>query len=397
MAGIATSIFLILLDAATKYRDIHPKIIWGLPVVGFFIAWVFTHYGKDAGRGSNLILDEIHDPKNVLPLRMAPLVLLATVLTHLFGGSVGREGTAVQMGASLGDRLSRVFQIFTEERKALLVSGAGAGFGAALGAPLAGAIFGMEFIRVGRLKPYAVMECFAASFVAYFTTLFFKVPHSKYPLLGIQRFDLSSLFYVLLAGILFGFTARVFISFTHFLEQQLNRIFKYSPLRGMIVGAMLVLLFFWEGSNRYLGLGIPVIQDAFFHLTDLTVPMLKGFFTGLTIAGGFKGGEFIPLVFMGTTLGSALSLWLPVSTQLMASVGFAAVFAGAANTPIACTLMAVEIFGFNILPYAFLACFTSYYFSGSTGIYGSQKKPDQGKWVPSQLMMGFPWSERQKN
>ncbi len=324
-------------------------------------------------QGHNLILDEIHDPKNVVPFKMAPFILFGTIVTHLFGGSAGREGTAVQMGASLSDQLSRFFKMELKERKILLVAGAGAGFGAAIGAPWAGVVFGMEVISIGRIRLFAWFECLVASFVGYFTTLFLGAPHTSYPRFQIPSFDFKTVIFVIFAGILFGFSSKLFTLVAHFIERIHSRFISYPPLKPFLAGVLLVILFYVEGSYRYAGLGIPYIQEALKLPAHFRDPLLKGFFTTLTVGSGFKGGEFIPLVFIGTTLGSALSIFIPVSFQLLGALGFAAVFAGAANTPIACSIMAMEIFGLKIGPYAFIACFASYYFSGHHGIYKSQK------------------------
>ncbi len=171
LAGLAAAAFLILLAWATRTRDLHPQIIWFLPLAGFAIGLLYHHFGKGVEKGSNLILDEIHDPQNIVPVRMAPFILLGTIVTHLFGGSAGREGTAVQMGASLSDQLTYFFKIEPEERKILLVAGAGAGFAAAIGAPWAGTIFGMEVIAIGRLRTFAWLECLIASFTGYYGVL----------------------------------------------------------------------------------------------------------------------------------------------------------------------------------------------------------------------------------
>ena len=373
-AGIAAAVFLILLDLATQTREQHPMIIWLLPLAGFFIGWLYHQYGKDIAAGNNLILEEIHDPKKIVPFRMAPFILLGTVITHLFGGSAGREGTAVQMGASLADQLNKFLKIESNERKILLVAGAGAGFGAAIGTPFAGVVFGMEVIAVGRLKSFAWFECLIASFVAYYTTHLLNAPHSHYPQFPISNFDLKTLFFVAIAGISFGLSARFFSFFTHFIERTVKRFISYPPLKPFIAGILLVILYYLEGSYRYVGLGIQYIQEALLHPSSFADPAYKTFFSALTIGSGFKGGEFIPLVFIGTTLGSALSILLPVSFQLLGALGFAAVFAGASNTPIACTIMAMELFDYRIAPYALVACYASYLFSGHHGIYKSQIK-----------------------
>ncbi|MGE3682644.1 MAG: chloride channel protein [Bdellovibrionales bacterium] len=373
LSGTAASIFLISLDWVTKARTEFPAIIWGLPLAGLFIGLVYHHFGKDVAAGNNLILDEIHDPQRTVPFHMAPLVLLGTIITHLFGGSAGREGTAVQMGASLSDQLTHFFKIEPEERKILLTAGAGAGFGAAIGAPWAGMVFGMEVINIGRLRFFAWFECLIASFFGYYTAVFLKAPHSVYPAIEIPGVDWRTIVFVALAGVAFGLTAKLFTMSTHFVERTVNRWISYPPLKPFLGGLLIAVLFYFDGTYRYSGLGIPYIQEALTQATGFRDPVLKSIFTSLTVGTGFKGGEFIPLVFIGTTLGSALSVILPVSFALLAALGFAAVFGGAANTPIACTLMAMEIFGYRIGPYALLACFVSYYFSGHYGIYRSQK------------------------
>lgn len=373
LAGMAATIFLVFLDIATKYRLHNQSIVWLLPIAGFVIGWIYHHYGKDSSNGSNLILDEIHDPKNVTPLRMGPLILLSTIVTHLFGGSAGREGTAVQMGASFSDQLARLFAVSNEERKILLAAGAGAGFGAAIGAPWAGIIFGMEVIHVGKLRLFAFFECFIASFVGYYTTQLFHAPHSRYSLVDIPSFDLKILFFVIIAGLIFGLTAKFFSICTHLIEKALSHFVKYPPLKPFLAGILLVILYYIEGSYQYTGLGIEIIQKALSEKVSFILPIFKTGFTSLTIGSGFKGGEFVPLVFIGTTLGSALGAILPISYGFLAALGFSAVFAGAANTPIACTIMAMEIFGYRIGLYGLTACLMSYYFSGHHGIYKSQK------------------------
>ncbi len=373
MAGLAATLFLTLLQWATDTRTRYPILIVFLPLAGLFIGLVYHHYGRDVAAGNNLILDEIHNPKKIIPLRMFPFILLGTLITHLFGGSAGREGTAVQMSASLADQIQAFFHVEAQERKALLVAGMGAGFGAAIGAPWAGAIFGMEVLHIGKLRLSAWFECQLSSFVAYYVSLLTHAPHSVYPKLNPTSFDLKTFAIVLLFGSLCGLGTRAFVRLTHFFEKLIRRWIAYPPFKPLLGGLLLILLYKLEGSYRYAGLGLPVIQQSFSTPSTWEVPLLKGFFTSLTLASGFKGGEFIPLVFMGATLGSALSLLFKVSSSLLASLGFAAMFAGAANTPIACTLMAMEIFGPQIGPYALLACLMSYYFSGPQGIYSAQQ------------------------
>ncbi|MBX7232724.1 MAG: chloride channel protein, partial [Bdellovibrionales bacterium] len=324
-------------------------------------------------KGSNLILDEIHKPKRTLPFAMAPLVLFGTLCTHLFGGSSGREGTAVQIGATLADQWSRISRVKNEQRNLYLMAGMGAGFAAAIGAPWAGTVFGLEAIHVGKLRMNAWVECFIASFSGYYTTVVLKAPHSLFPKLGQIPFSIKTAFFVFIAGIFFGVVAGFFSKLIRGVEYLLKPFNFYPPLKPFVGGIVLLFFYYLVSSNRYLGLGIPVIQEALNHQVGFLDPMYKIIFSALTIGSGFKGGEFIPLVFIGTTLGSALSVVLPVSSSVLAATGFAAVFGGAANAPLACSLMAVEIFGWSLAPYAFIACFASYFCSGHMGIYRSQK------------------------
>ncbi len=374
LAGLAADVFLVLLQLATHIRETHAVLIWGLPLAGFGIGLYFYYFGQEVGRGNNLILDEIHDPQNTVPFRMAPFILIGTLVTHLFGGSAGREGTAVQMGASLSDQLSRLFHLSREERKLLLMAGAGAGFGAAIGTPLAGAIFGMEVIRHGRLQFFAWTECLIAAFVGYGITRLLHAPHTHYPHLIVTNWSLKTWAVIALSGVAFGLAARLFVLTTHAIEWFHKRYISYPPFRPFLGGLVLVGIFFGADALRYAGLGLPIILQAFNLPSEIYDPFSKLVLTAITLGSGFKGGEFIPLVFIGTTLGSAIGGLLNVSFPVLAAVGFASVFGAAAKTPWACAIMAVELFGIQVAPYVFLGCFISYWASGNHGIYKGQKR-----------------------
>lgn len=373
LSGTAASIFLIALKYVTEFRDDNIFIIGALPLVGLIIGWIYYKFGPSISNGHNLILDEIHDPKNTIPFRMAPFIFISTVLTHLFGGSAGREGTVVQMGASLADQLSYFFKLDKNERRRLLIAGTSAGFGAALGAPWAGVVFGMEVIHHGRIEKIAWYECVMASLIAYYTSIFLQAPHTLFQIIHVPNISLSSIGSVILAGVIFGLFARLFISLAHLYERKFISIIKYPPLKPFVGGSVLVLLYYVEGTYKYVGLGIPQIENAFDQIASINDPILKTVFTILTVGSGFKGGEFVPLVFIGSNLGSYLSIYLPLSVQLLAALGFASVFAGAAKTPLACAVMAMELFGYKIGLFAFLTCYTSYLFAGYSSLYTSQK------------------------
>ncbi len=388
LAGLSSTVFLYFLDAATKARLADSRLIWFLPLTGFAIGWCYHRFAGRAAHGHNLVLDEIHNPSETIPARMAPLVLGGTLLTHLCGGSAGREGTAVQMGASLADQIGLATQLSKDERRGLLMAGAGAGFGSAIGTPLAGLFFGMEVIRVGRLRFLAAAECAVASFFAFAVAHFLHAPHSVFPAVEIPSFEWPVLPLTIFAGAIFGLAARAFVLVEHAVEKAFSRL-RYPPLRPFFGGAILVLLFREFGTLRYSGLGIGAIQSALIQPASWLDPFYKLCFTAITLGSGFKGGEFIPLVFIGATLGSAIAASLGLPLPLFAALGFAAVFGAGANTPIACAVMAAEIFGWRIFPYAFIACYCGYLVSGHPGIYKAQPRHGEkldsltaaGKWV----------------
>lgn len=372
LAGAAASLFLFSLEYARQLRTQHLWLLYLLPLAGVVIGFLYSRYGQVVARGNNLIIDEIHRPLKKTPGIMAPLVFICSFISHLVGASVGREGAAVQMGASLTDQLSRWFALNDSERRSLLIAGTGAGFGAALGTPIAGILFGMEVIHVGKLKVSALFESVLASFAALFITKIFGLHHAHFKLVVVPEINFNLITGLFILSGLCALLAWFFVFSIHQLEN-LSR--KYLPnlmLRGF-VGGVLILFFIWlEGSSLYSGLGITEIQKAFIGEAEKSWPLLKGFFTILSVSFGFKGGEFVPLVYMGATTGSLLANFLNITPSLFAALGFATIFAGAANTPIACMVMAVELFGFQVAPFVIITCFLSYQMTPHHGLYGAQ-------------------------
>ena len=373
LVGSASALFLFSLDWATASRIQHHWLIWLIPFAGFAVGWVYLRFGRSVEAGNNLILEQVHSPAKVFPLRMAPLVFIGTVISHLFGASVGREGTAVQMGASIADQFTSALKLNDDARRMVLMAGVSAGFSSVFGTPLAGAIFGLEVMAIGRMHYTAIFPCLLAAIVADQVGLMWGVHHTHYAMSLIPQMSLWTLAAVIIAGCCFGLAARVFADATHLIGGIMKTHIAYAPLRPFVGGVIIAVAVYLLHADRYIGLGIPVIVDAFQHPLAPWDFLGKLAFTVMSLGSGFKGGEVTPLFYVGATLGNALAPLLHLPFAFLAGIGFVAVFAGAANTPIASTLMAIELFGADIGIYAAMGCVVAYLVSGYTSIYRSQR------------------------
>ena len=373
LAGSASAFFLVSLEWVTNYREAHIWIIAMLPIAGLLIGWTYYKYGASVSKGNNQLLEEFYQPTQTIPLRMAPLVLFGTLATHLFGGSAGREGTAVQMGGAIADQFTKWFTLSKEDRKILITIGVAAGFSSVFGTPLAGAVFALEWLIVGRIRYEAILPAFIGAYVAdYACAEFWQVHHTQYTITEVPAISMVNLLWLIPAGILFGLAGRLFAKACHLWGDVFKKYISYPPLRPVIGGVLVALIVWASGTTKYIGLGVPTIVDAFEQSLSWYDSLAKIFMTSLTLGAGFKGGEVTPLFFTGATLGNALSMAIPLPMSLLAGVGFVAVFAGATNTPLACTLMGLELFGTEAGIFIGLGCVLAYLFSGHAGIYNSQ-------------------------
>lgn len=371
-SGSASAFFLVALEWVTQFREHNNWIIWLLPIGGLYIGWLYHQYGKTVVKGNNLLLEEYENPQKTIPFKMAPMVLASTLITHLFGGSAGREGTAVQMGGAIADQFSGIFKLDNSDRKTLIILGISAGFASVFGTPLAGAIFALEILYFSKISIKSSILSFLVAYAAYFTVEFWQVEHTHYQIPEIPEMSLHLIPWIIVASIAFGLAAMLFSRTTHFWAKLFAKTIEYPPLRPFVGGLVLVIAIYLMGTTQYIGLGIPSIVDSFSNASQSYDFLLKILFTGFTLGAGFKGGEVTPLFFVGTTLGSALSLVIPLPIALLAGMGFVAVFSGATHTPIACTVMGMELFGLESGLFIGIACLVAYFSSGSIGIYHSQ-------------------------
>ena len=388
--GSLVAFFLWSLDEVTQLRQQHPWLLYLLPVAGLLIYALYRYLGKNAEAGNNLIMNEIHEPGGGVPLRMAPLVLATTIITHLFGGSAGREGTAVQIGGSLAGQLGKWFRLGKEDVRIVLTTGIAAGFGAVFGTPVTGAVFALEVLTVGRISHKALLPCLMASVLADVTCSAWQIQHTHYHIainevinstVDFIHFDFRLLLKVILGGVCFGMAGYLFSTLSHTIKKYSGQFIPVKWLIPFIGGIVIIALTAVLGTDDYLGLGVTNPNPGGVSIVSSFREGGAGYwswfwkllFTAVTLGMGFKGGEVTPLFFIGAALGNTIAVLTGAPVDLMAGLGFIAVFAGATNTPIACTIMGVELFGGEYVLYYAVACFTAYYFSGHTGIYAAQR------------------------
>ncbi len=396
VVGSAVAGFLWLLERAIDVRFDHPWLLLLLPVGGVGVGLLYHRFGKGVEGGNNLIMEQIHTAGGGVPARMAPLVLAGTVITHLFGGSAGREGTAVQMGGSIASTIGKALRLDRADTRTLLQAGIAAGFGAVFGTPLTGALFALEVLAVGTMDYEALVPCLVASVAGDYATRACGIHHSAYHIGALVRSQLVApvpglsgllLAKVAAAAVVFGLASVLFAELTHGLHRAFSWAVPVPYLRPALGGVIVIGLAHAVGPS-YLGLGVAdrpglVSIASCFRPGGATALSWwwKILFTAVTLSCGFKGGEVTPLFFVGAALGNALARLLHAPVDLFAGLGFVAVFAGATNTPLACTVMGVELFaaaGAGLLDGGFVvylatACFVAYLMSGHSGIYLSQR------------------------
>ncbi|MDD3370064.1 MAG: chloride channel protein [Lachnospiraceae bacterium] len=372
IVGLAASLFYYSMNTVTGLRLNHPWLLYLLPFSGLFIVWMYhlMHLYKDTG--TNNVISAIHSEEK-LPLQLAPLIFFGTSITHLFGGSAGREGAALQLGGSIGNYLGQLFRFDKKDQKVMIMCGMSAAFSALFGTPMAAAFFSMEVVSVGVIYYVALLPCVISALIAHFIAIYFGFHPELFLLAAIPDFGLRPAVTIIILALLCVLVSAVFCKILHLTSHGFQKIFANPYLRVFIGGCLVVLMTLLVGSRDYNGTGITIIEKA---LANQVVPgafLLKMIFTAVTLGSGFKGGEVVPSLFVGSTFGCLCGQFLGFSPALCAAVGMTSVFCGVTNCPIASLLISFELFGYDGMPYFLLAIAFSYMFSGYCGLYDSQK------------------------
>lgn len=371
--GIVGISFAHAMTWATATRNTHPWLLFCLPLAGVLIvSWYYLFKDKH-DQGTNLVISAIHSGEEV-PLRMAPLMFVATVLTHLCGGSAGREGAALQIGASIGNSIGKLFHFNENDERVMIMCGMSACFSALFGTPMAAAIFSMEVISVGVMYYAALVPCVIASFVAHALAGICGVAQETFPVCDIPAFTVKS---ACITGILAVLCAVLSVIFCVILHQTAHFFRKYINnhyARTIAGGCIIIVLTLLTGSRDYNGAGMDVIARCF--ETGSVFPgafLLKMIFTAVTLGTCYKGGEIVPTFYVGATFGCLYAMITGFYAPLCIAVGMGSLFCGVTNSPIASLLICFELFGYEGMPYYLLAVALSYMFSGYHGLYSSQK------------------------
>lgn len=361
---------------ATEFRGEHPFILFLLPLAGVFIVSFYHMLGSRSPKGTNLVLDAIHNGQRV-PFRMAPLIMVSTVVTHMFGGSAGREGAALQVGGSLGHALGNLLGFSDKDRRRTIMCGMSASFSALFGTPLAATIMPIEMSTVGIMYYSALAPCAIAALTAHFVAEYINPgAESVMTIKEVIPFTVQSGLFTLIFSVLCALVAILFCYILHKTKKIAKSTIPNPYLRAIVAGTLVIIMTLLAGSQTYNGAGSDIIAACTGNPAFTIVPyafLLKMIFTAVTLSGGFQGGEIVPTLFIGATFGHAIAGFFQISPMMGAALGAVLVFCGVTNCPVASILIGFELFGFQMSPFLLLGVAVTYLFSGNYSLYSSQK------------------------
>ncbi len=372
LVGSVGTLFYFGMTFVTLIRTRHPNLIYLLPFGGILIVALYHVLHDEKDTGTNLVLSAIHSDDE-LPLRMAPLIFISTLVTHLFGGSAGREGAALQLGGSIGNALGKLFRFDDKDKHIMIMCGMSAAFSALFGTPMAAAIFSMEVISVGIMYYAALVPCVISALIARGIAASFGVVPEVFYLEAMPRFTVKSAVIISLLAICCAVVSILFCMMLHQSEHFYKKFLNNPYLRIFVGGCFIIALTLLVGNQSYNGTGMNIISECIDGSVRPEAFFLKMLFTALTLGAGYKGGEIVPTFFIGASFGCLFGSLTGFSPSLCAAVGMTAVFCGVTNCPITSLLISFELFGYDGMPYFLLAIAFSYMLSGYYGLYSSQK------------------------
>ncbi len=371
MAGAAGTLFHFVLEEAALLRVAHGWLLYCLPAAGLIIAASYKYLAGDKDKGTNMVLTAIRANEPV-PLATAPLIFLSTALTHLCGGSAGREGAALQLGGSLGSWLGRTLRLDEKDSRVLVMCGMSAAFAALFGTPVAAAVFSLEMVSVGVMYFSALIPCAVASVTGFLVALSLGVPPTAFQLLHVPETSAVSLLSALALGMGCAALSILFCIVMHHAAHFFKKYFPNVFWRAAAGGLAVILLTLLLGTRDYNGAGMEIVAAAMAGSALPQAFLLKLLFTAVTLGSGYRGGEIVPVFFCGATFGCLLGGFLGLGPSFGAGLGLAALFCGVTNCPITSLILAVELFGGVGLPFFLVACGASYMLSGYYSLYGEQ-------------------------
>ena len=372
IVGLCGTAFYFALSLVTVLRTQNTWLIFLLPLGGLGIVAMYRFLHNEKDTGTNLVISAIHSDDE-LPLRMAPLIFVSTLITHLFGGSAGREGAALQMGGSIGNALGKLFRFDDKDKHVMIMCGMSAAFSALFGTPIAAAILPMEMVSVGVMYYIALVPCVISSLVAHGIAYSFGVSNEMFIIRSIPKFGIITSIEISVLAILCALVSILFCVLLHKSEDLYKRFFTNPYIRVIAGGCIIIVLTLLVGNQDYNGTGINIIEHCINGTVRPEAFLLKMIFTALTLGAGYKGGEIVPSFFTGAAFGCLFGNLLGFSPTLCTAVGMTAVFCGVTNCPITSLLISFELFGYDGMPYFLLATALSYMLSGYFGLYRSQK------------------------
>lgn len=357
---------------ATEFRISHPEIMMGLPFAGLLIVFLYHIAGRDADHGTNSVLAAVRSEER-LGIMMAPLIFVGTIITHLFGGSSGREGAALQIGGSIGSGIGDLFRLNETDKHVAIMCGMSACFAALFGTPIAATFFAMEVVSVGVMYYSALVPCVFSSLIAVEIARYYGVMGEVLTIASVPEFTMQNVCKIVILSILCAMLSRIFCRVMHMASVYSKQFIKNAYGRIFVFGCIIALIHFLLGTQDYAGAGMEVIERAIQGEVRPEAFLLKLLLTALTLGVGYKGGEIVPSFFVGATFGCLVGQYLGVSPSMCAAVGMIALFCGVTNSPITSLLLAFELFGMNGIYFSLIGVAVSYMLSGYYSLYQSQR------------------------